>query len=62
MDKTELQAKLDELGIVSISAAGELSSGLVNDAIASTEKLLGTLDLDSLAEEINSAEKACSLL
>lgn len=57
MTKDETQAKLDKLGIVSIEASGELSSGLISDAIASTENLMANLDLSKIAKEINKAEK-----
>lgn len=57
MTKEETQARLDELGIVSIEASGDLSSGLVSDAIASTEKLLANLDLAEIANEMNKKEK-----
>lgn len=57
MTKEETQAKLDKLGIVSIEASGELSSGLISDAIASTENLMANLDLSKIAKEINKAEK-----
>lgn len=57
MTKEETQARLDELGIVSIEASGDLSSGLVSDAIASTEKLLANLDLTKIADEMNKKEK-----
>lgn len=57
MTKEETQAKLDKLGIVSIEASGELSSGLISDAIKSTENLMANLDLSKIAKEINKAEK-----
>ena len=57
MTKEEIQKKLDELGIVSIEASGDLSSNLITDAIKSTEKLMSNLDLSKLAKEINKAEK-----
>ena len=57
MTKKEIQKKLDELGIVSIEASGDLSSNLITDAIKSTEKLMSNLDLSKLAKEINKAEK-----
>lgn len=57
MMKEETQAKLDELGIVSIEASGDLSSGLISDAIASTENLMQNIDLTKIAEKINKAEK-----
>lgn len=57
MTKEETQAKLDELGIVSIEASGDLSSGLISDAIASTENLMQNIDLTKIAEKINKAEK-----
>lgn len=49
--------KLDELGIVSIEASGDLSSNLITDAIKSTENLMSNLNLSKLAKEINKAEK-----
>lgn len=55
MTKEEIQKKLDELGIVSIEASGDLSSNLITDAIKSTEKLMSNLDLSKLAKEINKA-------
>lgn len=57
MTREEKQSKLNELGIVSIEASGELSSGLITDAIASTENLMANLDLSKIAKEINKAEK-----
>lgn len=57
MTKEEAQNKLDKLGIVSIEASGDLSSGLVADAIASTENLLANIDITKIAKEINKAEK-----
>lgn len=61
MTKEEIQGKLDKLGIVSIEASGDLSSGLINDAIASTENLMANLNLQKLANEINKAEKVYAL-
>lgn len=57
MDKKELQKKLDELGIVSIEATGELSVGLVQNAIDSTKNLLSHLDLGTTAKEADENER-----
>lgn len=53
------QKKLDELGILNIEASGELTSGLVLDAIESTENLFKSVDMAALAKEINDREKIC---
>ena len=57
MEKKELQKELDKLGIVSIEAAGELSVGLVKNAIDSTKNLLSHLDLETIAKEADEKEK-----
>ncbi|MBD5404312.1 MAG: hypothetical protein HDR55_04915 [Treponema sp.] len=57
MEKRELQKELDDLGIVSIEAAGELSVGLVQNAIGSTKNLLSHLDLGTIAKEADKNER-----
>lgn len=61
MTREQIQDKLNELGIVSIEASGELSLGLIKDAIASTENLIANIDLEKIAKDINNAEKGCEL-
>ena len=57
MEKKKLQKELDKLGIVSIEAAGELSVGLVQNAIDSTKNLFSHLDLEAIAKEANENER-----
>ena len=57
MIREDIQKKLDELGIVSIEAPGDLSTALIEDTISSTEKLLNSIDLQELAKDINKAEE-----
>lgn len=59
MDKKEIQKQIDELGIVTIEASGELSSAIVEDAIDSTRTLLQHLDLETISAEINEKERSC---
>ncbi len=56
MNQNNLQNELDSLGIVNIDAAGELSVGLVQNAIDSTKNLLSNLDLESIAKEADEKE------
>lgn len=55
--KEVLQKEIDSLGIVNINAQGELSVGLVQNAIDSTKNLLSCLDLNALAKEADEKEK-----
>lgn len=57
MEASTIQDSLNELGILNIEAAGEFSSGLVNDAIESTKTLFNQVDFDKLAKEIDKKEK-----
>lgn len=57
MEKKELQKKLDELGIVSIEATGELSVGLIQNVIDSTKNLLSHLNLETMAKEADKNER-----
>ena len=56
MNQNDLQNELDSLGIVNIDAAGELSVGLVQNAIDSTKNLLSNLDLEAIAKEADEKE------
>lgn len=49
-----IQKELDALGIVDIRAdSGILTTGIINDAIHAAKDLLGVLDVDSIADEID---------
>lgn len=57
MNQNNLQNELDSLGIVNIDATGELSVGLVQNAIDSTKNLLSNLDLEAIAKEADEKEE-----
>ncbi len=46
--------KCEDLGIINIETAGELSKDLLNDVILSTEHLLQSFDFSQIADEVNS--------
>lgn len=51
-----IQKELDALGIVDIRAdSGILTTGIINDAIYAARDLLNTLDIDSIADEIDNS-------
>lgn len=50
----ELLEKCEDLGIINIETAGELSKDLLNDAILSTEHLLQSFDFSQITDEVNS--------
>lgn len=53
----ELMKRCEDLGILNIEAAGELSEELITDVISSTENLLNSLDLAQIANEVNRREE-----
>ena len=53
----ELMKRCEDLGILNIEAAGELSEELITDVISSTENLLNSLDLTQIANEVNRREE-----
>lgn len=53
----ELMKRCEELGIINIETAGELSENLINDVISSTENLLNSFDLAQIANEVNRREE-----
>lgn len=52
----ELLRKCEDLGIINIEAAGELSEDLINDVISSTETLLESFDFSQIADEVDRRE------
>lgn len=53
----ELLEKCEDLGIINIETAGELSKDLLNDVILSTEHLLQSFDFSQIADEVNRREE-----
>lgn len=53
----ELMKRCEDLGILNIEAAGELSEELITDVISSTENLLNSFDLTQIANEVNRREE-----